>query len=90
MKNRIRPAPGPGSRYLSWGDELYFSLPYDKMDLCLYGKNNGYSSADIADVLELTPEQVQRVYDDIDTKRSTTRYLHLTPQLIEEVPEIKG
>jgi len=39
-------------------------------------------------MLELTPEQIQRVYDDIDTKRSTTRYLHLPPLLIEEVPEI--
>ena len=70
-------------------DEFYFSLPYDKMDLCLYGKNNGYTPEQVAPTLELTPEQVQRVYDDIDTKRTTTRYLHLAPQLIEEVPEIK-
>ena len=70
-------------------DEFYFSLPHDKMDLCLYGKNNGYTPAEIADTLGLTPDQVQRVYDDIDTKRATTRYLHLSPQLIEEVPEIK-
>lgn len=70
-------------------DEFYFSLPYDRMDLCLYGKNNGYTPADIAETLGLTPEQVQRVYDDIDTKRNTTRYLHLMPQLIEDVPEIK-
>lgn len=69
-------------------DEFYFSLPYDRMDLCLYGKNNGYTPEDIAEALELTPEQVQRVYDDIDTKRATTRYLHLSPQLIEEIPEI--
>ena len=69
-------------------DEFYFSLPHDKMDLCLYGKNNGYSPGEIADTLELTPEQVQRVYDDIDTKRATTRYLHLAPQLIEDLPEI--
>ena len=70
-------------------DEFYFSLPYDKMDLCLYGKNNGYTPEQVAPTLELTPEQIQRVYDDIDTKRATTRYLHLAPQLIEEVPEIK-
>ncbi|BBO88597.1 NAD(+) synthase [Desulfosarcina ovata] len=70
-------------------DEFYFSLPYDRMDLCLYGKNNGYAPTDIADTLGLTPEQVQRVYDDIDTKRVTTRYLHLSPQLIEDVPEIE-
>ncbi|BBO72934.1 NH(3)-dependent NAD(+) synthetase [Desulfosarcina widdelii] len=70
-------------------DEFYFSLPYDKMDLCLYGRNNGYTPADIADALGLSPDQIQRVYDDIDTKRATTRYLHLSPQLIEAVPEIK-
>jgi NAD+ synthase len=69
-------------------DEFYFSLPHDRMDLCLYGKNNGYRPEDIAVTLSLTPDQVQRVYDDIDTKRSTTRYLHLAPQLIEKVPEI--
>ncbi|MCP3894835.1 MAG: NAD(+) synthase, partial [Bacteroides sp.] len=70
-------------------DEFYFSLPYDKMDLCLYGKNNGYTSEQVAETVGLTAEQAQRVYDDIDTKRTTTRYLHLQPQLIEEVPEIK-
>lgn len=69
-------------------DEFYFSLPYDKMDLCLYGKNNGYHPEEVAQTVELTPEQVKHVYDDIDTKRTTTRYLHLPPQLIEPVPEI--
>jgi len=69
-------------------DEFYFSLPYDKMDLCLYGKNNGYTPEQVAPEVELTPEQVQRVYEDIDTKRSTTRYLHLSPVLIEKVLEI--
>ena len=70
-------------------DEFYFSLPHDRMDLCLYGKNNGYTTEEVAEVLELTPQQVQRVYDDIDNKRSTTRYLHLSAQLVGEVPEIK-
>ena len=70
-------------------DEFYFSLPYDRMDLCLYGKNNGISTATVAGCLGLTAEQVQSVYDDIDTKRSTTRYLHLPPLLIDDVPEIK-
>jgi len=71
-------------------DEFYFSLPYDKMDLCLYGKNNGYTPDVVAPTVDLTPDQVQRVYDDIDTKRTTTRYLHLPAQLIEPVPEIKN
>ena len=29
-------------------DEFYFAVPYDKMDLCLYGKNNGYSTEEVA------------------------------------------
>jgi NAD+ synthase len=71
------------------GHEFYFSLPYDRMDLCLYGKNNGYSAEDIAPVVNLTSEQVQKVFDDIDGKRKTTKYLHLPPMLVGEVPEIK-
>ncbi|HPA16087.1 MAG TPA: NAD(+) synthase [Desulfobacterales bacterium] len=70
-------------------DEFYFSLPYDKMDFCLYGKNAGIPAQTIAEALGLKSDQIQSVYNDIDTKRSTTRYLHLSPLLIEEVPEIK-
>lgn len=70
-------------------DEFYFSLPYDKMDLCLYGKNSGFPVETVANVLDLSPEQVQRVYHDIDTKRATTRYLHLQPLLMEGIPEIQ-
>jgi len=69
-------------------DEFYFALPYDKMDLCLYAKNNNITPDEIGPAVDMTPEQVQAVYDDIDTKRSTTRYLHLAPLLIEKIPEI--
>lgn len=69
-------------------DEFYFQLPYDKLDLCLYAKNNGIDVATVAPVVGLTPDQVQRAFADIDTKRKATRYLHLKPQLIECVVEI--
>lgn len=70
-------------------DEFYFSLPYDKMDFCLYGKNNGYTPEEVASVMDLTAEQVDYVYKDIDTKRSTTEYLHLSPVLLGDIPEIR-
>lgn len=70
-------------------DEFYFQLPYDKLDLCLYAKNNGISAATVAPVIGLTEEQVGRAFADIDTKRKTTRYLHLKPQLIDSVKEIE-
>jgi NAD+ synthase len=65
-------------------DEFYFALPYDQMDLCLYGVNNGIPAADMADVLGLTAEQIDYVYQDIAAKRNTTRYLHMRPQLIDD------
>ena len=90
VPEEIRKRPPTTDTYsLAQGqDEFYFSLSYDKMDLCLYGKNNGVSVESVASAIDLTPEQVQRVYDDIDTKRSTTRYLHLPPLLLDDVPEI--
>jgi len=71
-------------------DEFYFSLPYDKMDLCLYAKNNNLPLAEAAQATGLTADQVQRVFEDIDTKRATTRYLHMGPVLVDDVPEIKN
>jgi len=70
-------------------EEFYFSLPYDKMDLCLWAKNHTCSAEQVAPTLELTPKQVQNVYDDIDQKRRTTLYLQTKHILIEPVPEIK-
>jgi len=70
-------------------DEFYFSLPYDKMDLCLFAKNNSIDPEQVAQVLGLTKEIIVRVFKDIDQKRSTTAYLHLSPVLIENVEEIK-
>jgi NAD+ synthase len=69
-------------------EEFYFALPYDKMDLCLYGHNHQVPAAEVAPAVGLTSEQVERVYRDIEQKRRTTRYLHARPQLVEEVPEI--
>ncbi|MFW5973570.1 MAG: NAD(+) synthase [Bacteroidota bacterium] len=69
-------------------EEFYFSLPYAAMDVCLYAKNHGMSTAKAAKLLDLTPEQIERVYRDIDQKRRTTQYQHLSPALVEAVPQV--
>lgn len=69
-------------------EEFYFSLPYQRMDLCLYGLNNGVPTAAVAEATGLTVEQVERVYRDIEQKRRTTAYFHAAPMLVEEVAEI--
>jgi NAD+ synthase len=91
VPEEVRKRPPTTDTYsLSQGqDEFYFSLPYDKMDLCLYAKNNDVPLDRVASVIGISREQVKRVFEDIDTKRKTTRYLHLSPQLVEEITEIK-
>jgi NAD+ synthase len=64
-------------------EEFYFALPYDRMDLCLYAFNHGISAEEVAPVIDLLPDQVERVFHDIESKRRATRYLHLPPLLVE-------
>jgi len=90
VPNEIRSRPPTTDTYSmpQSQEEFYFSLPYDRMDLCLYGKNAGLDATEVASAVGLTPEQVGRVFKDIDQKRRTTRYLHLQPVLMQEVPEV--
>jgi len=69
-------------------EEFYFSLPYDRMDLCLYAYNHAYPAEKTAALADLTPDQVERVYADIAAKRRTTRYLHQPPLFVEAVTEV--
>ena len=64
-------------------DEFFFSLPYAQLDLCLYAKNNGIAAEETAAQAGITTEQVLRVYADIERKRSSARYLHRPPVLVE-------
>jgi NAD+ synthase len=69
-------------------EEFYFSLPYGEMDVCLYGKNNGMSAAQVGELVGYASEQIERVYRDIEQKRRTTEYLHLSSQLTGDIPEL--
>jgi NAD+ synthase len=71
-------------------EEFYFSLPYDKMDLCLYAHNQALPPEAVSEAVGLSAEDVARVYRDIEQKRRTTRYLQLPPLLLDSVPEIAG
>jgi NAD+ synthase len=61
-------------------EEFFFSLPYEQMDICLYARNHGISANEVAPVVGLRAEQVERVFRDIDSKRRFAEYLHLSPQ----------
>jgi NAD+ synthase len=65
-------------------EEFFFALPYEKMDICLWGMNHKQPAADVAAALGLEAAQVERVYRDIQAKRRAAAYLHHSPILIEE------
>jgi NAD+ synthase len=69
-------------------EEFFFSVPYQAMDLCLYGHNADIPAAAVAEAAGLPVEAAERVYHDIEAKRRATAYLHLPPLLVEPVPEI--
>ncbi len=63
-------------------EEFYFSLPYNQMDLVLYGKSHGRAAAEVGRAIGLKAEQVERVYRDIEAKRRVASYLHAPPVLL--------
>ena len=69
-------------------EEFYFSLPYARMDQCLWARNHGLAPGEAAAATGLTPVQAERVFEDIEAKRRATRYQHERPLLVEDVVEI--
>ena len=63
-------------------EEFYFSLPYDRMDLCLFAVDNQVQATVVSEALDLTEDQVERVFADIASKRRMSRYLHAEPKMV--------
>jgi len=59
--------------------EFFFRLPFETMDLLWYAQAAGVASEAAAGVMGLTPEQVQRAYDDFERKKNGTEYLRRAP-----------
>ena len=70
-------------------DEFYYALPYKEMDLALWALNNNKTASELAIMLDIDEKHAEFIYKDIESKRSTTQYLHAKPYLIEDVSEIK-
>ena len=66
-------------------DEFYFALPYHQMDVALWFFNNQKTAEALAQALSISEDQANFIYKDIESKRKTTKYLHLPAELIEKV-----
>jgi NAD+ synthase len=63
-------------------EEFYFSVPFDKLDLCLYAVNEGLPVEAAAAATGLSAEVVERVFEDIERKRRAADYLLAPPILL--------
>ena len=70
-------------------EEFYFCLPHGIMDFLLYGKRHGYTPEEVAPVVGMQPEEVTRVYRDIEAKRRVAAYLHATANEIQTDEQCK-
>ena len=60
-------------------EEFFYRVPFDILDTVWLGSERGLSSAEIADALDLSVEQVERVAADIGRKQRATAYLRMPP-----------
>jgi len=69
-------------------EEFYFGIPLRTLDLVLFAHNQGRDVPAAARALGRGEDEVERVFRDIERRRSTTQYLHLHSLLAGPVPEV--
>jgi len=67
-------------------EEFYFGLTLEQTDLCLYGRDHRVPPDVVSEAVGLTPDQVQRAFRMIDSKREAARYLHRSPIVFDGNP----
>ena len=68
-------------------EEFYFGLSLEQTDLCMYARDHGMPAEAAADAVGLTPEQMLRAYQVIDSKREAARYLHAPAIVIDPLED---
>ena len=63
-------------------EEFFFGLEFKIMDLLWFAKENNVPIDEVSKTTDLNPEQVQRVWNDLDQKKRTTEYLRMHPLMV--------
>ena len=63
--------------------EFYFCLPYDTLDLLLYAWEKKVPHSQISEMLQLTEQQIKRVFRDFESKKKATAHLGILPPALE-------
>jgi NAD+ synthase len=77
VPEEIRNRPPTSDTYSAGGtqEEFFFRVPFEILDPIWMGWERGIPAGEIAGALGITPEQTQRVIDDLIRKQRTTQYL---------------
>jgi NAD+ synthase len=65
-------------------EEFFYRVPFDILDTVWLGDERGLPPAEIAQALDLSAEQVQRIITDIASKQRATAYLRIPPINIDD------
>lgn len=60
-------------------EEFFYQLPFETMDLLWYGFENEYPCEEVAEAMEMTPQEVKNIFSNFERKRLTTEYLRMSP-----------
>jgi NAD+ synthase len=61
-------------------EEFFFQMSFEEMDLYWYGWENGYTPEEVAPVMNVTVEDVKKIFKNFERKKHTTEFLR-TPAL---------
>lgn len=60
-------------------EEFFFQMPFQQMDLLWYAFENKYNPKDVGKVMEMTTEEVAKIFSGFERKIKTTEYLRMIP-----------
>jgi NAD+ synthase len=84
IKEILQRAPCPDTYSAPVTDEeWYFRMPFEKLDLLLYARENKVDISEVCRVMELTEEQVKRAFRDFANKYNATRHLNQLPPTLQ-------
>ena len=61
-------------------EEFFFQMSFEEMDLYWYGWENGYSPAEVAPVMNVPEDEVEKIFKNFERKKHTTEFLR-TPAI---------
>jgi NAD+ synthase len=64
-------------------EEYFFGHPHERMDLLLWGRDEGLPADEMSELAGIEPELVEAAYLEIDRRRVGARYLHAGAIIIE-------